>query len=237
MRIYQIVWLSCCASLIVVGVSAVVVLAPAALAPWVVLFAVAGAILSLFVAGWFGQLPLRRRPRFAVGSALIGAATTCAIGGFAVLWGAPVLLLMLVVVVTSPGFLGGYIRWLNSPASPPATQIDSWSRVVGCPGSEYVPAAQPVASAELCDLTNLQLCRAWRASHGALTSPSSVAQLMAAVTERQQYLDEFERRNSSGFAAWLGSDVESLGNPLPFLIFSRGGLPTIDWDDLTRLRD
>ncbi len=81
MRIYQIVWLSCCASLIVVGVSAVVVLAPAALAPWVVLFAVAGAILSLFVAGWFGQLPLRRRPRFAVGSALIGAATTCAIGG------------------------------------------------------------------------------------------------------------------------------------------------------------
>ena len=60
---------------------------------------------------------------------------------------------------------------------------------------------------------------------------------MAAVTERQQYLDEFERRNSSGFAAWLGSDVESLGNPLPFLIFSRGGLPTIDWDDLTRLQD
>jgi hypothetical protein len=214
--------------LIVVGVSAVVVLAPPALAPWVVLFAAAGAILSLFVASWFGQLPLRRRPRFAVGSALIGAATTCAIGGFAALWGAPVLLLMLIAVVTSPGLVGGYVRWLNSPASPPAIQIDSWSRV---------PAAQPDASSELCDLTNMQLCRAWRASHGALKSPSSVTQLMTAVTERQQYLDEFERRNASGFAAWLSSDVQSLGNPLPYLMRSRLGPSTIDWDDLTRLRD
>lgn len=244
MRIYQIVWLSCCASLIVVGASAVVVLAPAALAPWVALFAAAGAVLSLLGAGWCGQPPLRCRLRFAIGSALIGAATTCAVGGFAVLWGAHVLLLMLIVVFSCPGFVGGYVRWLNTPASPPATQIDSWSRVVECRSSQqYVPAAQPDASPELelelelCDLTNLELCRAWRASHGVLTSPASVAQLMATVTERQQYLDEFERRNSSGFAAWLSSDVESLGNPLPFLIFTRNGLPTIDWDDLTRMRD
>jgi hypothetical protein len=174
-----------------------------------------GAILSLLVASWFGRLPLRRRPQFAVGSALIGAATTCAIGGFAVLWGAPVLLLMLVVVVTSPGFVGGYVRWLNSPASPPATQIDSWDRVVVCPSSEWVPPAKPDTSPELCHLTNLQLCRARRASHGALKSPSSVTLLMTTVTQRQQYLDELERRNASGFAAWLSSDVQSLGNPLP----------------------
>ena len=50
MKVYRALWLSVCTPLIVVGVSAAVVLAPAALGPWFVLFAVVGVIVSLCAA-------------------------------------------------------------------------------------------------------------------------------------------------------------------------------------------
>ena len=96
---------------------------------------------------------------------------------------------------------------------------------------------QAHTSQALSDLTNMQLCRAWRASHWALKNTSTVVEMMATVAERRKYLDEFERRNASGFAAWIGSDVGSLGNPLPYLMRSRLGPHTINWDELTRLQD
>ena len=35
------------------------------------------------------------------------------------------------------------------------------------------------------------------------------------VVERQRYLDEFERRNRSGFAVWLASGPLASANPMP----------------------
>jgi hypothetical protein len=239
MKVYRALWLAVGSLLIVVGGSAAVVLAPAALGPWFVLLAVVGAILALCAASWLAERPLRSRPRSMSRSALIGAATACAIGGIAVLWGAAVvLLLMFIVAVTSPAFLRGCDRWLNAPADPSTIQLDDWGR-------EYVIAStedgtsvhQGDTSPELRDLTNMQLCRAWRVSHRALRNPSSLGQMLATVAERAKYLDEFERRNAGGLVAWLGSDVRSLDHPLPYLIGSRGGSPAIDWDDLTRLQD
>jgi len=237
MKIYQALWLSCCASLIVVGVGAAVVVAPARLAPWFVLFAVVGAVVSLCAASRHGKRPLRGQPRFAACSALIGATTACAFLGYAALWGEVVVLLTFVVAVTSPAFLRGSDRWLNSVSSPSTTQLDAWGREYRCEGPEYMSVRQANASPELGDLTTMELCRAWRASHWALKNSSSVIQMMAIAGERQQYLDEFERRNPSGFTAWLASDVRRLGNPLPYLIGSQEGPPTINWDELTRLRD
>jgi hypothetical protein len=85
-------------------------------------------------------------------------------------------------------------------------------------------------------LTNVELCRAFRTTQWALTNSTSVDQMMAVVAERQRYLDEFERRNAEGLAAWLGSDVGSLGHPLPFFLGSRGRCSAIKWDELTRRR-
>ena len=147
-------------------------------------------------------------------------------------------LLMFIVGVTSPAFLRAYDRWLNSPANPSTTQLDDWGReYVSASPEDDMSVLQAHTSQALSDLTNMQLCRAWRASHWALKNTSTVAQMMATVAERQKYLDEFERRNASGFAAWLGSDVGSLGNPLPYLMRSRLGPSTINWDELTRLQD
>jgi hypothetical protein len=238
MKVYRALWISVCSPLIVVGVSAAAVLAPAALGPWFVLIALVGAILSLRAASWFAERPLRTRPRLMICSALIGAATACAIGGFAILWGAAVLLLMFIVGATSPAFLRACDRWLNGPADPSTTQLDDWGReyVSASPGDD-TSVLQAHTSQALSDLTNMQLCRAWRVSHWALKNASTVAEMMATVAERQKYLDEFERRNASGFAAWIGSDVGSLGNPLPYLMRSRLGPLTINWDELTRLQD
>jgi hypothetical protein len=61
--------------------------------------------------------------------------------------------------------------------------------------------------------------------------------MMDAVAVRQRFLDEFERRNSSGLAAWLASGARAAGNPLPYLTESRVNTPAIDWDELTRGQD
>jgi hypothetical protein len=56
---------------------------------------------------------------------------------------------------------------------------------------------------------------------------------LATVEERQRYLDEFERRNSTGLTAWLASGARVASNPLPYLAKSYAERPVINWDDLT----
>ena len=85
---------------------------------------------------------------------------------------------------------------------------------------------------DLSTLTDEQLCRLWRASYLALLNPSA-GPMTTTVVERQRYLDEFERRNRSGFATWLASGPQVSASPMPYLV----GVPTINWDDLTREQD
>jgi hypothetical protein len=63
---------------------------------------------------------------------------------------------------------------------------------------------------------------------------SSADDQIVVVAERQEYLDEFERRNPKGFVAWLASGARAPGNPLPYLMGTRYDSPTINWDELTR---
>jgi len=82
-------------------------------------------------------------------------------------------------------------------------------------------------------LTDEQLRQGWRDSYEALRQRPSV-QMMTAIEERQAYLDEFERRNPSGLAAWLASDAQTTDIPLPYINGTRVGHATINWDELTR---
>jgi hypothetical protein len=86
-------------------------------------------------------------------------------------------------------------------------------------------------------LTDEELCRGWRASYKVLQHQPSAAQMAAAVAERQTYLDELERRNPRGFAAWLASGARAPGNPLPYLTRGWAEQPAINWDELTRGQD
>jgi hypothetical protein len=152
----------------------------------------------------------------------------------AALLGANVLLLAVLVLGSSPPAVGACARWLRSAPAPSAAQLDALARALAYTGPYYVPF---VPSCELDELTDEQLCQAWRASYLALQQSLSTDHRIATVAERQKYLDEFERRNPSGFVAWLASGARAPGNPLPYLVGTRYDNPSINWDELTRGQD
>jgi len=234
MKAYRILWLVVCAvPLAMVGVGAAFVLPPATLAFLFIVFAFVGTILTLSVVIEYGKGPPQDRTRLIASSALVGGTTACAFLGFAVLLGAGVFLLVLFVVVSSPYAVSAYSRWLSPAPTPPAAQLDALASAFAYESPEYVPFQSP---SELGELTDEQLCQAWRASYMALQR-SLAAQTIATVEERQRYLDEFERRNAGGFTAWLASGARAPGNPLPYLIGGRVDHPTLNWDELIRGQD
>ena len=234
MKAYRILWLAACVPLAMVGMGVAFVLSPAAFACLFIAFAAVGIILTLCVVNDYEKRPPPERRRLVVNSALLGGATAGAFAGLVVLLDGGVFLLALLVLVSSPYAVGTYTHWLNSAPKPSAAQLDALARPFAYASPEYVPF-QP--RSELGELTDEQLCHGWRASYVALQQRSSTVQVIAIVEERRKYLDELERRNANGFAAWLASGARAAGNPLPYLVGSRVHHPTINWDELIRGQD
>lgn len=61
------------------------------------------------------------------------------------------------------------------------------------------------------------LCWAWTHSAGLLVEVPGARAREAVVALRGLYLDEMERRDPAGFAAWLGSGAEAAASPARFL--------------------
>lgn len=61
------------------------------------------------------------------------------------------------------------------------------------------------------------LCFAWRTSYVALQKPWSLPLRLRIVQRRQEFLDEFERRNSGGLSAWLASGARAAGDPSRYI--------------------
>jgi hypothetical protein len=234
MKVYQTVWLVLSIPLALVGMSLALVLSPTGLAALFIAFAVVGAILLPCAVSEFGERPPRDRVRLAVGGALIGGTTAGAFAGFVVLLGAGAFLLAVLVLGSSPSAVRAYSRWLRSAPTPSTAQLDAWARALAYTSPDYAPFQPP---SELDELTDEQLCQAWRASYMSLQQQPSANHKIATVAERQKYLDEFERRNPHGFVAWLASGARAPGNPLPYLVGTRYDSPTINWDELTRGQD
>jgi hypothetical protein len=151
--------------------------------------------------------------------------------GYASLLGPGVLLLAAVVLAGSPMAVKASGRWLRSVRTPSTAQLDAVARAFAYASPDSAQFRAP----ELRDLTDEQLCKRWRASYRASQrQQSSAVKLIAAVAERQMYLDELERRNSSGFAAWLAAGPQAAEDPLPYLNGDRVDSPAVDWDELTR---
>lgn len=139
--------------------------------------------------------------------------------------------MVLAVLVTSPYAVRTYVRWLLSFRTLSPAQLDKMVRALGYASPEYL-TFQPPSGVDA--LTDEELCHSWRVSCTALGSQPSAAQTAATVTERQTLLDELERRNPRGFAAWLASEAWTPGNPLPYLTRGWTDQPVINWDELTR---
>ncbi|SED63329.1 hypothetical protein SAMN04489727_8667 [Amycolatopsis tolypomycina] len=74
------------------------------------------------------------------------------------------------------------------------------------------PPARPVT-----ELSLDELCTSWRRSYFQLLVSRDASARRHLVQRRQDYLDEIERRDRSGFLRWLGSGARPGGDPGPYL--------------------
>ena len=223
MKLYRRSWLVVCVPLVAVGASLTLVKSPVAVTFLFSCFGVLGMLLTLVFVAEFWECPWRGRMRLLARGAVVAGLAACSFMGFASLLGPGVFVLAATVMATSPYAMRRPHRWLGAGRWP--RHLARLAR--GCARARPHKGVRP--ELDLSTLTDEQLCQLWRASYVALlNSPSDRAS--TTVLERQSYLDEFERRNRSGFAVWLASGPLASANPLPYLV----GVPTINWDDLTR---
>jgi hypothetical protein len=102
--------------------------------------------------------------------------------------------------------------WLAEKRPPSAADAPETPATVVSPDAG--PEMPPV---ELRDLDDEALCLAWRRSYVQLQQSTSASARIRHVQERQLLLDELERRDPTGLAAWLASGCRAAGNPLPYL--------------------
>jgi hypothetical protein len=229
MSAYRALWQWTCVLLGVTGTAAALTVSPAAVAVLFVVFGCLGSLLTMGLISEYWELRARGRLRLLAVGWLVAGTSAGAFIGYASFLGPGVLLLSGAALGGSPSAVKASRRWLRSIRTPTAAQLDAVARAFASTSPEYVQFGRP----ELRDLTDEQLCRRWRASCKSSQRRPSAAQLVALVGERQTYLDELERRNAKGFAAWLVSGPQT-EDPLPYLTGDAGAVSTVDWDELTR---
>jgi hypothetical protein len=231
MGTYRILWLSICVPLGVIGTLVALADSPGAVLLVFVAFGAVGCLLTMLLVGVFWERGTGGRARLTAGGALLAGTGISALIGYASLLGGGVLLLAAVVLASSPHAVRFSARWLRSVRTPSTAQLDAVARAFAYASPEFAQFRAP----ELRDLTDEQLCKRWRISYrAAQRQQSSAVKLIAAVAERQMYLDELERRNSSGFATWLAAGPEAAEDPLTYLNGHAVEAPALDWDELTR---
>jgi hypothetical protein len=230
MTAYRTLWLCICVLFGVIGAAIAVATSPAAVAFSFVVFGVVGSLLTMFFVSGFWGRATGGRLRLLAGGALVAGTGVGAFIGYASLLGPGVLLLAAAVLASSPYAVETSRRWLRSVRTPSAAQLDAVARAFAYAS----PEAARLRAPELGDLTDEQLCKRWRSSYRTSQRRSSAAKLIAAVAERRMYLDELERRNGSGFAAWLAAGPQAAEDPLPYLTGDHVDVPAVDWDELTR---
>ena len=239
MRIYRVSWLIFCGIVGLLGLIVaftwsltviIMVLVCAILTGWVV------AVVALDPEDTT-RLPRDRR-RIAIRSAVLTGAVTLAFIGMGTLLGAPTAVLLLAVTAGgSPYVTSRCVDWLRehghlSEPVPQPTPPNSGDRSPQSP-SPGKPDDLPAPSFVLSALADDALCLAWRASFSALRRAESPAQRLSIIEERRAYLDEIERRNAGGLAAWLASGPRAAGDPSRFVLGDgAAGRARIDWNAL-----
>jgi hypothetical protein len=158
---------------------------------------------------------------------MTGLAGVAAVGLVAVL-GLPGVLIVGAILVTWPRHISsarsawravrdgtGVVR----PDPEPGTSVPRAQAVVA------VDAPATLSPEDLTALDDVALCRAWRqsfahlrAARGGTGHPVTVGATVGVIVEqRQQYLDELQRRSPDGLASWLASGARASDDPLPFL--------------------
>jgi hypothetical protein len=202
MATYRVLWLTICVPLGVMGAAVAVLNSPAAVVFLFIVSGAVGSLLSIFLVGDYWDASGMGRFRILVGGALVAGTGAAACIGYASLLGPGTLLLTAGVLGGSPYAVNVCGRWLRSVPTPTSAQLDAVVRGFAYASPDHGRFGRP----EPRDLTDEQLCSRWRTIYRTPQRQQvSAVTLIAAVAERQMYLDELERRNASGFAAWLAA--------------------------------
>lgn len=130
-----------------------------------------------------------------------GAVGLLALLGLGAVFGAPAVGGGIVLLVLCP--------WLVAPI----WRLTTRKLGVSKPGSG--PPAAPVSTPDVpvSELDDAALLKAWRASSVALCWVDSNTDWLTMAKRRQDYLNELERRNPRGFAAWMASTPDMDDDP------------------------
>jgi hypothetical protein len=101
-----------------------------------------------------------------------------------------------------------------------AARVPVSQQVFGLPGSEAETSAPVLVrppKPALSDLSTVDLCAAWRRSYFELLRAVDAPVRERLVRQRQEYLDELERRDGAGFARWLANGARASSDPGHYL--------------------
>jgi hypothetical protein len=174
------------------------------------------------------------RLRRTLAGAGIAGGSAAAVVGLTTLVGPGALVLAAALAGGSPWLVGAVRRWTRSMPRPPERQVDAVVRTLACSSSGLVPFQMVLPTSTK---TDEELCRDWCASHRALVTTYSGRKFLRIVEERGSCLDELERRNPAGFAAWLASGPTAADNPLPYMCLAHVERLAINWDELIEGQD
>ncbi|TWD80868.1 hypothetical protein FB561_1965 [Kribbella amoyensis] len=158
-------------------------------------------------------------PAHEIISLSLGAAVAVlGVVGYAMTAGLSTIALLAVVAITSPWVLayltGTPVSLTGTPRSAPrsAEQTDE------IPDATIRAKIFDPTPPDVGELSDEELCRAWRKSFTALGEAVSAPQREAVVNARLAYLDELERRNPESFARWIESGPRAAGDPGRFML-------------------
>ncbi|WP_134001039.1 hypothetical protein [Kribbella sp. VKM Ac-2566] len=225
---YQRIWRAAVGLLAILGVvSALVFVSPGTnLVVFMIAAFTAGAIcLSI---GLGRDLPTSDLLNMVPRGAVLGGLCVLAICGYAAAIGVRTVTLLLLMVGVSPPVIG----WLRSGrADRPARERPrrtirlpkASNRQLNAVRAEDDPAAGLPMPKYLVavvrsvgELSDEELCLAWRRSFTQLQRAMGPDRRQAMVDVRRAYLDELERRHPDSFAVWLASNPRAAGNPARF---------------------
>jgi len=157
----------------------------------------------------------------------LGGLTALAISGYAAAAGLNTLILLGLIIASSPPVVARVRSARPAESTKPAggrrsvTARTTRTRpdppqppLIDFPVRPYLFAVRQT----LAELTDAKLCLAWRRSFRQLQVAAGGERRIVMADVRRAYLDELERRRPAAFAAWLESGARAAGDPGKFFI-------------------
>ena len=159
-----------------------------------------------------GSITRAALARTAAASAAVGGGLAVAGVGLGVAGVGAAVLVLLTAMVTSPWTLG-FARNRLGPRHDDRARAGAVREI----SSDSDPVPRFALPQEFQVLSDLELCRVWRASFCALQDARTALARERIFTLRHAYLAELERRDPNAIRAWLAAGARAAGGPEKFL--------------------